>query len=148
MPFNTGDTATGAQAIKIEMDLLKNDSFEVICANSFSEALNYGTETWYDFCSNGFSSSATTSIDLEFSGEAVVRFDEATMTLTKLRFDIGAVNNIPMRITDTFVEQVYEINVSMTSFERTLLPNELMKISFTFKPFQGAPVVTALPILP
>lgn len=145
MAFNAGDTTTGAQALTIEMDLLKNDTFATICTNSFTEALNYSTETWADLCSDGFSSSATTGIDLEYSGEAVIRKGEATMDLVKLRYDIGAVNNIPMRISNTFFGEQMEVNVSVTSLEVTFESQALIKVSFTFKPFQGAPIVTPLP---
>ena len=142
MAFNKGDTATAAQSVKLELDLLKDDNFQVVCVNSLSEALNYTTETWNDFCSNGFSSSAVTGIDPEWSAEMVLRYEETSVELTKLRYNIAAINNVPMRITNTLLNEVVEVNVSITSFELTYVAAELQKASFTIKPFQGAPVVT------
>ncbi|MFV0395558.1 MAG: hypothetical protein ACK5LC_14430 [Coprobacillaceae bacterium] len=142
MAFNSGDTATAAQSIKLELDLLKDGNFEVVCVNSLSEALNYSTETWYDFCSNGFSSSAVTSIDPEWSSEMVLRYEESSVELAKLRYNIGSINNVPMRITNTLLNEVLEVPVSITSFELTYVAEELQKASFALKPFKGAPVVT------
>lgn len=146
MAFNEFDTATGAQSITFEMDILKNGTYEVLCVNSLSETLNYSTETWFDFCSDGFSSSAVSAMDPEWSADMVLRYGTASVELAKNRYSLGAVNNIPMRITNTLLDETVEVNVSITSFDLTYVAEELQKASFTIKPFQGAPKVT--PITP
>lgn len=149
MAFGLNDTATAAQSITFELDILKDDNFIEVCVNSLSEALNYNTETWYDICSGGFSSSATTAIDLEWSSEMVTRFGTASAQLLKQRFDLGAINNIPMRIKNTLLDEQLEINVSLTSMDMDLVAEELQKSSFTIKPFAGAPVITSpIPVTP
>lgn len=83
MPFNQGDVSIAANAITVELDLEKDGSFRVACVNSFSEALNYNSEEWYDFCSNGFSSNAVTGLSPEWSGEMVLRYGEFSSDLAK-----------------------------------------------------------------
>lgn len=46
-----------------------------------------------------------------------------------------------MRITNKLLEEVVQINVSLTDFSMDMVAEELLKASFTVKPFQGAPVV-------
>lgn len=144
MAFNEFDTATGAQSITFEMDILKNGTYEVMCVNSLSEALNYSTETWFDFCSDGFSSSAVSAMDPEWSAEMILRYETTSVELAKMRYSLGAVNNIPMRITNTLLDEIVEVNVSITSFDLTYVAEEFQKASFAIKPFQGAPKVTAI----
>lgn len=144
MAFNTGDTATGAQAITFKLDILKNGTLTPICINGLSEALNYTVETWYDFCSNGFSSSAVTAIDLEWSGDGVVRYDSPQADLIKRRYNIGDINNIPMEVTNTLLDEVVTVNVSLTSLNITATAAELIKFDFALKPFEGSPVVTPI----
>lgn len=146
MAFNKGDTATAAQTVTFSLDLLKDGNMEVVCVNSLSEALNYNTETWTDFCSNGFSSTATTGIDLEWSAEMILRYGESSAELTKLRYNIQDMNNIPMEVQNTLLNEKVKVNVSITSFDLDLVSDELQKASFNVKPFQGAPTVE--PITP
>lgn len=146
MAFNKGDTATAAQSVEIKLDILKDGNMEAVCVNSLSEALNYNTETWTDFCSKGFSSTATTGIDLEWSAEMTLRYAETSVELAKLRHQINSLNNIPMELTNTLLNEKLTINVSLTSFDLDLVSDELQKASFNIKPFQGAPLVE--PITP
>lgn len=141
MPFNTGDVSIAANAITVELDLEKDGNYQVACVNTFSEALNYNSEEWYDFCSKGFSSNAVTGMSPEWSGEMVIRFGEFSSDFAKKRYDITAINNVPMRITNALLEEVVMINVSLTDFSMDMVAEELLKASFTVKPFQGAPVV-------
>lgn len=142
MGFNTGDVSIAANAITVEFDLDKDNNFHVACLNNFSEALNYVTETWTDFCSDGFSSSAMTGLDPEWSGEMMLKFKEFSSDLTKKRYNVQELNNIPMRITNKLLEQVVTVQVAFTSFEMTMVAEELLKISFAVKPFSGAPIVS------
>ena len=144
MPFNNGDTATGAQAIKFELDILKDGNFQEMCVNTLSESLNYNVETWTDFCSGGFTSSALTGIDPEYSAEMIIRKGRTSAELAKRRYNIADVNNVPMRITNELLEEVVEVNVAITSWETTYAGDELIKASFTIKPFEDAPVISQL----
>lgn len=146
MAFNDGDTATGAQAIKFELDITKAGAYEVICVNDLSEALNYSSETWTDFCSGGFTSTALTGIDPEYSAEAVIRKGASIADLAAKRYTIADLNNMPMRITNELLGEVLEVNVSITDWETTYVGDELIKASFTLKPFSGKPTLT--PIVP
>lgn len=51
-------------------------------------------------------------------------------------------NNVPMRITNTFIKQQVTVPITVTDFEFTLEAESLQQVSFTMKPFSGAPVVT------
>ena len=144
MPFNTGDTATGAQAIKFELDIRKDGNFHEMCVNTLSESLNYNVETWTDFCSKGFSSSAMTGLDPEYSAEMIIRYDRSSADLAKIRYDMHAVNNIPMRITNELLNEIVEVNVTITSWNTNYVAEELIKADFTIKPFEGAPTVTRI----
>lgn len=142
--FQDGDTATGAQAITFEMDIAKNGEYEVICVNDLSESLNYNVETWTDFCSGGFSSSATTGIDPEWSAEAVIRSGRSIEALAKKRYEIAETTNIPMRITNALLGEILEANVSITSWETNYKSDEIIKASFSIKLFEGKPTVKPL----
>lgn len=145
MAFNykKGDTATGSQAVTFELDLKGGGEgdYEPVCVNSLSESLSYNVETWSDLCSKGFSSTAIVGMDPEWSAEMVIRYNHTSMELAKRRYDVNKMNNIPMRITNTFLNEIMTINVSISSFEMTVEASSLLKASFTIKPFEGAPVV-------
>jgi len=144
MAFNTGDTATAAQAITFAMDFTKAvvPLYTTICVNNLSEDLGYQTETWSDFCSAGASSTATTGFDISWSGEAVIRYSEPTWDWARydIRYDLAKLNNIPMQITNTLLEETITAFVSITSFSITMVSTEVMKFSFEIKPFKGLPV--------
>ena len=144
MAFNNGDTATAAQAITFAMDFSKSTPavYTTVCVNSLSEDLGLQTESWADFCSNGFMSTATTGYDITWSGEAVVRYGEPTYDWARydVRYDLASLNNVPMKITNTLLGETVTVNVAVTSFSMTYVSNELIKFSFEIKPFSGAPV--------
>lgn len=139
MPFNTGDVSIAANAITVEFDLEKDGNYRVACVNTFDEAMNYTSEEWYDFCNGGVSSNATTGMSPEWSGEMMVRYDELSTDLIRNRFDVQAINGIPMRIVDKMTKEVILADVAFTDLSRSLVAEELMKLSFTVKP-SGKPI--------
>lgn len=150
MPFNTGDTATGATALKIEIDLEKlgtPEAYKGLCVNAISEALNYMVENWADLCNGGVTSTALVGIDPTYSGDMVMKKDETSMDIAKLRFDITAMSNIPVKITNEFYNEVLEFNATFTKFDTTLEANALIKTSFEFKPVTSV-VPTEIPVVP
>lgn len=144
MAFIAGDTATAAQAITFAIDFTKNaiPAYTTVCVNSLSEDLGYQTETWSDFCSGGSTSTATTGFDITWSGEATVRFEEPTYDWARydVRYDLSKLNNLPMKITNTLLDETVTTTVSITSFNITYVSNEIIKFSFEMKPFAGKPV--------
>jgi len=148
MALNTGDAATAAQAITFALDFARGATpvWTTVCINSLSEDIGVQTESWYDFCSEGFSSTVATGFDVSWSGEAVVRKDEPTADLATyaFRYDLSKLNNIPMKITNTLLDETVTVDVSMTSFSMTMVANEIIKISFELKPCAGKPVGAAI----
>lgn len=134
--FNDGDYATAAQAVEVKLDLkkLEDPNFEILCVNSFTENLNYLTENWADFCNAGTTSTAMVGIDPEYSGEFIIKYNELTANVTKIRHDIQAVNNIPVQITNTLLDEQLDFKGSFSSFEVTMESNALIKASFSIKP--------------
>lgn len=149
MAFNTGDTATGATAITIEMDLEKlgtPEALKGLCTNNINEALNYMTENWSDLCNGGVTSTALVGIDPAYSGDMVIKKDELSMDIAKLRYDIVAMSNIPIKITNSFYDEVLEANVTFTKFDTTFEGNAIIKVAFEFKPVTPVSLSPVTPV--
>lgn len=143
--WNNGDTASASTSVTLELDAFKDGNFHVFCVNNMTETISVIVESWQDFCSNGFQSNAITGMELEWSAEMILRYGSTSLDFVKMRYDaLTAWNNVPMRITNTFAEQQMEVAVTVTDFEYTLEAETLQKVSFTLKPFSGAPVVRDL----
>lgn len=148
--WNVGDAGTAAQAVTFELNIEKTgneEGYQVFCVNNLDESLNYENETVWDFCSDVFSSTSTTGIDMEWSSEMVLRYGTSSTALAAKRFDLQAMNNIPMRITNTLTGEKIEAQVSITDWSTTMTANELMKAEFTVKPFFGGVTRTVLPVV-
>lgn len=143
--WKDGDTASASKSVTLELDAFKDGNWHVFCVNNLTESLSTIVESWQDFCSDGFQSNAITGIELEWASEMILRYGSKSIEFIKLRYDaVTAWNNVPMRITNTFMEQQAEVAVTVTDFEFNLEAETLQKVSFTLKPFSGAPVVRDL----
>lgn len=149
MAWNNGDVSTGSMALKAELNLDKQGvDFSVICMDNLDQALNLIVSSQSDLCSGGNTSNAVVGMDITWSGECVVRYNEVSWEMAKNSFfgNLNNLNNIPFRITDTFTEEVTEAFVTITSLDKTGQSAEVIKLSLEFKVFVGKPVVT--PIVP
>ena len=147
--FNSNDTSTGSQALTVEINLIKdNIEFEILCMNALSEALNLVVSSQSDFCSGGNTSNSVTGMDRTWSGDIVVRYETPSWKLAKSSFadDISNFNNIPMRITNIFTEEITTFNATITKLDITQEATNYIMLSLEFKIFVGKPVVT--PIIP
>lgn len=151
MAFNTGDNATGAQAITAELNLSKDGTtWDIICMSGLTEALNLIVSSQANLCSGGNTSNTVTGMDRTWSGEVVVRYGAVSWDMAKSSFvaDLNNFNNIPFRITDIFTEEITEAKVAITSWEKTQESTEFIKLSLEFKIFDGIPTVTPVPVTP
>ena len=141
--WNDGDTASASTSVTLELDIFKDGNWHVFCVNNLSETLSLNVETWQDFCSNGFSSNAITGMELEWSSDMILKYGSSSLEFVKMRYDaMTSWNNVPMRITNTFIKQQVTVPITVTDFEFTLEAESLQQVSFTMKPFSGAPTVT------
>lgn len=145
MGFNTGDTSIAAKAVKLEIDFSRTGEYVPVCCNALSEALNYTVESWSDFCSDGFMSNAVTGIDVAWSGDAIVRYGTATAEMVKNRYKVEEMNGVPVRITNTLLDETIDVKVAVTSLNLTMTAGELIKFDFELKPASGAPIQKAFP---
>lgn len=142
MAFNTGDTATGAQGLIFEMDVLRNGTWSRFCMSGVTENLNPQSTTWQDICSMT-TNTALTGIDPEWSGEIVVRYDSAVGEFLKRRYDgLENLQNIPVRITNLLLDERIQFLGMLSELEITGEGAELITASFTLKVFNGQPVPT------
>ena len=146
--FEDGDVATAGQALTVELDLARDNDYVAMCFTSFSEALNYVTESWADLCSGGALNSVPTGIDPEWSGDLVIRKGQGSYALVKQRYDIDQMYNIPMRITNTFLNEEITAKVAVTSLEVTFESQALIKCSCTCKLSEGNVEVAEIPVTP
>ena len=146
MSFVDGDRATAAQAITFEMDITKSatPAYETFCVNSLGEDFGIKTESWSDFCSNGFTSTQAVGYDMSWSGECVVTKGSAAHDFIKHSntLTLSNLNNIPVRITNALDAEVVSTLITITSLSLTYNSDEMIKFSFEFKPSGGTPTVT------
>lgn len=145
MPFNVGDTSTGSLAIKLEIDILKDENYQEICVTGLDENVAANIESWFDTCSGGFENSAVTGLAIEYSAAAILKYGTAIVELARKRYDVEAMNNVPFRMTNTLLNQVVNTKVAIQGFNIMGQAGELVKTEFTMKPSFGIPEVADLP---
>jgi hypothetical protein len=127
--FEDGDVAIGANAVEVSFKFGESTEYVVACLNTANENPNTQTETWYDLCGGGVSSSAIVGYDTEFSFEATLRKGSISADIILARYS-ETLNRVPMRLDNTLIDERLETEVMINVGEITYVANELIKVSF------------------
>lgn len=146
--FNSGDRATGSQAIVVKMDVTKGTPavYDLLCLKGLSIDTGIKSTDFVDLCSNGQSISQVVGLAYSFSGEFVVRKDSAGHNLIKATnmTDISNLNDIPVQITDKFAGEIIEFKAAITKASVEYPADDMITCSLEFKP---AEAITVTPII-
>lgn len=142
--FVDGDKATGAQAIAVYFDFNKDGTFVETCLTSAGEDVNQSVQTYMEICKNGQTSTNITGYDPEWKFKAMLTKGSISAEMWSKRYEPQTVSNIPMKITDTLIDEELNVNVTLLGFTITYSPGDLMEIEFSAKPTSGGVEISTI----